>query len=109
MIDWHWILLFIGGLCEVGFVTTMKLSNGFKVLKYSLLTVFFMILSFYSLSMALTTIPIGTGYAVWSGIGAVGSVLVGMFWFKESKDILKIMFISMIIIGIVGLKLSASH
>lgn len=106
MIDW--LLLLFGGLCEVGFVTMMKLSHGFKVLKYSLLTILFMILSFYTLSLALKVIPIGIGYAVWSGIGAVGSVLVGMFFFKESRDIKKMLFIAMIIIGIVGLKLSAN-
>lgn len=106
MMDWHWILLFVGGLCEVGFVTTMKLSNGFRIHKYSALTIIFMILSFYALSIALKVIPIGTGYAIWSGIGAVGSVLAGMIWFKESKDILKMLFIAMIIAGIVGLKLS---
>jgi len=102
-----WLLLFTGGLCEVGFVTMMKLSDGFRKLKFSLLTILFMIISFYTLSLALKEIPIGTGYAVWSGIGAVGSVLVGMMFFKESKSILKLLFISMIIIGIVGLKLSA--
>lgn len=102
-----WILLLIGGLCEIGFVTTMKLSDGFRKLKFSLLTVVFMIFSFYLLSLALKEIPIGTGYAVWSGIGAVGSVIMGMVFFKESKSTLKLLFITMIIIGIVGLKLSA--
>ncbi|NDV68493.1 QacE family quaternary ammonium compound efflux SMR transporter [Dysgonomonas sp. 25] len=101
-----WLLLFAGGLCEVGFVTMMKLSDGFRKLKFSLLTIIFMAVSFYTLSLALKAIPIGVGYAVWSGIGAVGSVLVGIIFFKEAKDIKKILFIAMIIIGIVGLKLS---
>ncbi|WP_281253938.1 DMT family transporter [Dysgonomonas massiliensis] len=101
-----WIFLLVGGLCEVGFVAMMKLSHGFKVVKYSLLTILFMFLSFYSLSHALKDIQIGVGYAVWAGIGAVGSVLIGMIFFKESKDPLKLLFISLIIIGIVGLKLS---
>ncbi len=103
-----WLFLLIGGVCEVGFVAMMKKSNGFKVLKYSLLTVLFMIISFYSLSHALIEIPIGIGYAVWAGIGAVGSVLVGMLFFNESKDIKKMLLITMIIIGIVGLKLSTN-
>ena len=103
-----WILLLVGGVCEVGFVSMMKLSDGFKVLKYSLLTILFMILSFYTLSLALKEIPIGIGYAVWAGIGAIGSVLVGMIFFRESKDVKKLVFISMIIIGIVGLKLSTN-
>lgn len=102
-----WVLLFIGGLCEVGFVTMMKLSDGFKRLNYSLLTVLFMILSFYSLSLALKSLPIGVGYAIWAGIGAVGSVLVGIFFFKESRELIKVLFISMIIMGIVGLKLAS--
>lgn len=106
MIDW--IFLLVGGICEVGFVSMMKLSKGFKVLKYSLYTIIFMILSFYTLSIALKAIPIGVGYAIWSGIGAIGSVLVGMIFFKESKSVLKLLFISLIIIGIVGLKLSTN-
>lgn len=103
-----WLLLLVGGVCEVGFVAMMKKSKGFKVLKFSLLTILFMLLSFYSLSHALIEIPIGIGYAVWAGIGAVGSVLVGMTFFGESKDRKKILLISMIIIGIVGLKLSTN-
>lgn len=103
-----WLLLLVGGVCEVGFVAMMKKSNGFKVLKYSLYTILFMFFSFYSLSHALIEIPIGIGYAVWAGIGAVGSVLVGMFFFGESKDIKKMLLITMIIIGIVGLKLSTN-
>lgn len=103
----NWLLLLAGGLCEVGFVAMMKRSEGFRVLKFSLLTILFMIASFYCLSIALIEIPIGIGYAVWAGIGAVGSVLVGIFFFKESRDWRKLLFISMIIAGIVGLKLSA--
>ncbi len=103
-----WLFLLIGGVCEVGFVAMMKKSNGFKILKYSLLTILFMIVSFYSLSHALIEIPIGIGYAVWAGIGAVGSVLVGMIFFNESRDLKKMLLITMIIIGIVGLKLSTN-
>lgn len=103
-----WLFLLIGGVSEVGFVAMMKKSNGFKILKYSLLTILFMIVSFYSLSHALIEIPIGIGYAVWAGIGAVGSVLVGMIFFNESRDLKKMLLITMIIIGIVGLKLSTN-
>lgn len=101
-----WFILFIGGLCEIGFVSMLKLSNGFRIFKYSIFTVLFMIVSFYTLSIALKTIPIGVGYAVWSGIGAIGSVIVGTLFFNESKDIKKLFLILMIIAGIVGLKLS---
>ena len=101
-----WIMLFVGGVCEVGFVSMMKLSDGFRVLKYSMLTLLFMVLSFYSLSFALKEIPMGVGYAVWAGIGAVGSVAVGMIFFRESRGWKKMLFIAMIIIGIIGLKLT---
>lgn len=100
-----WLFLLLGGICEVGFVAMMKKSEGFRVFKYSLLTLLFMLLSFYALSHALIEIPIGIGYAVWAGIGAIGSVIVGMLFFGESKDIKKMLFITMIIIGIVGLKI----
>ncbi|MEN9918454.1 MAG: hypothetical protein RL662_890 [Bacteroidota bacterium] len=103
-----WLFLLLGGFCEVGFVMMMKLSDGFVKLKYSVCTVLFMIASFYSLSYALKEIPIGTGYAVWSGIGAVGSVIIGMLYFKETRSVLKIIFILMIILGIVGLKIASN-
>lgn len=106
MIDW--IFLLIGGICEVGFVSMMKLSDGFKKLKYSIYTLLFMAVSFYTLSLALKGIPIGIGYAVWSGIGAIGSVAVGMLFFKESRSMKKILFITLIVIGIVGLRLSTN-
>ena len=106
MLDW--IFLFVGGLCEVGFVSMMKLSKVFRVLNFSIYTVLFMIVSVYTLSVGLKTIPIGVGYAVWSGIGGIGSVLVGKIFFKESNGWKKMLFISLIIIGIVGLKLSTN-
>lgn len=102
----NWIMLLIGGVCEVGFVTMMKMSDGFRRLKYSLLTLAFMAASFWSLSFALREIPMGVGYAIWAGIGAVGSVIVGMVRFSESRDWRKLLFITMIIAGIVGLKLT---
>ncbi|MHC5251210.1 DMT family transporter [Listeria kieliensis] len=102
-----WIYLVIAGLCEMCFVVTMKLSQGFKKLWFSVLTIVFMCGSFFLLSHALKTIPIGTGYAIWTGIGAVGSVIMGMLLFKEKKSVMKIFFITMIIAGVIGLKLSA--
>lgn len=89
------------------FVVMMKLSEGFKKLKFSLLTVLFMIASFFLLSLSLKTIPIGTGYAIWTGIGAVGSVVMGMILFKEKKSVLKLLFIAMIVAGVIGLKLTS--
>ncbi|CAM4084455.1 DMT family transporter [Listeria booriae] len=102
-----WIFLLIAGICEMGFVVMMKLSEGFKIWKYTIFTIIFMIFSFFLLSLSLKTIPIGTGYAVWTGIGAVGSVLMGMFLFKEKKSALKLLFITLIIAGVIGLKLTS--
>ncbi|ANU12101.1 DMT family transporter [Planococcus antarcticus] len=100
-----WLILIVAGLFEVVFVTTMKLSNGFKVKRYTALTIVSGALSFYLLSLALTTIELGTGYAVWTGIGAAGSVLVGMLFFNESRQPAKLFFLSCIIAGVVGLKI----
>ncbi|WP_239256162.1 DMT family transporter [Listeria ilorinensis] len=102
-----WLYLIIAGLCEMAFVVTMKLSEGFKRFWFSVLTILFMCGSFFLLSHALKTIPIGTGYAIWTGIGAVGSVLMGMLFFKEKKSVFKLIFIAMIISGVVGLKLTS--
>ena len=100
-----WLILIVAGIFEVVFVTTMKLSEGFKIKRYTVLTVVSGALSFYLLSLALTTIALGTGYAVWTGIGAAGSVLVGMIFFNESRQIAKLFFMSCIIIGVAGLKI----
>ncbi|PLT27972.1 DMT family transporter [Peribacillus deserti] len=105
----NWVYLFIAGLGEIGFVVFMKLSNGFKSSFYSLLTLISALLSFYFLSIALLTIPLGTGYAVWTGIGAAGSVVIGMLFFKESKSLRRILFLCLIIIGVIGLRFVAPH
>lgn len=100
-----WFLLIIAGLFEVAFVINMKLSDGFKNVKYTILTVISASLSFFLLSLALKDIAVGTGYAVWTGIGAAGSVLLGMYLFQEKKSRKKLFFLSCIIMGVVGLKL----
>lgn len=101
----EWFLLIIAGLFEVAFVICMKLSNGFKNMKFTILTVISASLSFFLLSLALKEIAVGTGYAVWTGIGASGSVLMGMYLFQEKKSRKKLFFLSCIIMGVVGLKL----
>lgn len=100
-----WLILIVAGLFEVVFVTTMKLSEGFKIKRYTILTIVSGALSFYLLSLALTTIALGTGYAVWTGVGAAGSVLVGMIFFNESRQLAKLFFLSCIIAGVAGLKI----
>lgn len=100
-----WLLLVIAGVFEVAFVISMKLSDGFKNIKFTILTVISASLSFFLLSLALREIAVGTGYAVWTGIGAAGSVLLGMYLFQEKKSRKKLFFLSCIIMGVVGLKL----
>lgn len=100
-----WFLIVIAGVFEVAFVISMKLSDGFKNIKFTILTVISAALSFFILSLALKEIAVGTGYAVWTGIGAAGSVLLGMYLFKEKRSRKKLFFLSCIIMGVVGLKL----
>jgi quaternary ammonium compound-resistance protein SugE len=100
-----WIYLVFAGLFEVGFTSMLKLSDNFTKLYPSIGFFFFSILSFYLLTKAVETIPIGTAYAVWTGIGAVGTVLIGIFFFQESAGFWRIFFISILIMSIIGLKL----
>jgi quaternary ammonium compound-resistance protein SugE len=100
-----WIYLFIAGLFEVGWAIGLKYTDGFTKLWPSVGTIIAMIISFYFLSTAVKTIPIGTGYAVWTGIGAVGTALLGIILFGESKEFVRILCILLIVAGIVGLKI----
>jgi quaternary ammonium compound-resistance protein SugE len=100
-----WIYLLIAGLFEIGWAVGLKYTDGFTKLWPSVITVVIMILSFYFLSSAVKTIPIGTAYAIWTGIGAVGTAILGIFLFGESKEFIRLFFILLIIIGVVGLKI----
>jgi len=100
-----WIFLFIAGLFEIGWAVGLKYTEGFTKLWPSVITIIGMILSFYFLSTAVKSIPIGTAYAIWTGIGAVGTAILGIFLFGESKEVIRLLFILLIIIGIVGLKI----
>ena len=101
----HWILLVIAGLFEVGFTTSLKLSESFSNWKWATAFVACVIISFIFLTKATAKIPLGTAYAIWSGIGAVGTVLVGIFYFKEDAGFWRIFFIGALVFSIVGLKL----
>src|SRR5699024_1194687 len=103
-----WIYLFIAGLFEMVWAIGLKYTEGFTRLWPSIWTVLAMGVSFYLLSIALNTIPIGTGYAVWTGIGAAGTAILGMILFDEPKTLARIGCILLIIVGIVGLKLFSS-
>lgn len=104
-----WLLLTIAGLFEVGWAIGLKYTEGFTRFYPSLATLGAMAVSLLCLSQALKTIPIGTGYAVWTGIGAVGTAILGMVLFKEPRHMARILCIVLIVAGIVGLKFTASH
>lgn len=104
----QWILLVIAGLLEVGWAVGLKYSQGFTKFVPSIFTVIGMIASFYFLSLALRSLPLGTAYAIWTGIGAVGTVLLGIILFKEPADFIRLICIGFILIGIVGLKISSA-
>lgn len=107
----NWILLIIGGLFEVGFATCLgKAKESSSTTAMWWIVGFFICLSIsmYLLYRATLTLPIGTAYAVWTGIGAVGTVLVGLIFFKEPADFWRLFFISTLIISIVGLKLASN-
>lgn len=100
-----WIYLIVAGLFECGWAIGLKYTDGFTKLVPSLLTVSAMAISFWLLSIAMKTIPVGTAYAIWTGIGAVGVAILGMLLLGESRDILRIICLFLIVSGIVGLKL----
>lgn len=102
-----WLLLVLAGLLEVVWAIGLKYTEGFTKLWPSVLTLSAMGVSFYLLSLAMRTIPLGTAYAVWVGIGAVGAALSGMLLFKEPATILRIASLVLVIGGIVGLKVSS--
>jgi len=99
-----WLQLTIAGLLEIVWAIGMKYSAGFSRLWPSVITVVAALASFYYLSLALHTLPVGTAYAVWTGIGAVGTALLGILLFGESVSALRIACILLIVIGILGLK-----
>lgn len=102
-----WVYLTIAGLLEIGFATSLKYTNGFTRFWPTVTFLLFGSGSFYLLTMSLKTIPIGTAYAVWTGIGAVGTVIVGMIFMNEPRDWARFLCIALIIAGIVGLKIGA--
>lgn len=100
-----WVYLVVAGLFECGWAIGLKYTDGFTRVVPSLLTVSAMGISFWLLAVAMKTIPVGTAYAVWVGIGAVGVAIMGMVLFGESRDVMKIGCLVLIVAGIVGLKL----
>ena len=99
-----WFYLIVAGLFEVGFTTSLKLSENFSNKGWAFLFLISITLSFYFLNKAIQIIPIGTAYAVWTGIGAVGTVIVGIALFRESTDFWRMFFLFLLIGSILGLK-----
>jgi len=102
-----WVQLIIAGLFEVVWATSLKYSEGFTRIMPSIITFAGMLVSFYFLSQATKSLPLGTAYAIWTGIGAVGSVILGMAIFGEPVTLVRIIFLLCIITGIMGLKFTA--
>jgi len=103
-----WIVLVIAGLFEVAWATGLKYTEGFTRLWPSAWTVAAMAVSLLLLAQALKTLPIGTAYAVWTGIGAVGTAVMGIILFGESRDAMRLACIAVIVAGIAGLRLSSA-
>ncbi len=104
-----WTYLCVAGVFEVVWVIGLKYTAGFSRLLPSAVTVLAMAVSFYFLSQAVKTLPVGTAYAVWTGIGAVGAVIFGMILFAEPRDGLRLACIGLIVAGIVGLRLVSNE
>jgi quaternary ammonium compound-resistance protein SugE len=99
-----WLYLFLAAVCEIVWSAGLKASNGLTRPWLSVMTVVVMLLSFVLLAMAMKTLPLGTAYVLWTGIGTVGAALIGLFWFNEPRDAGRLVCIGLIIVGIVGLK-----
>ena len=101
----EWVYLVIAGFLEVGWAIGLKYSQGFTRILPSMLTVIGMAASFYFLSLSLKSLPLGNAYAIWTGIGTIGTVVLGIISFKEPISIMRLFCIAFIFIGIIGLKL----
>lgn len=103
----EWFYLLLAGAFEIEWAIGLKYSQGFTKIVPSALTILGMIASFYFLSLSLKSLPIGTAYGIWTGIGTIGTTLLGIILFKESFDIIRMICILLIVSGIVGLKLTS--
>src|SRR5215216_3750196 len=102
---WFWLIL--GGLFEVGFTTSLRFVDGFKNIPWTFAFLVSVAISMGLLELASRSIPMGTAYAVWGGIGAVGTVIVGIYWFQEPASTIRVLLILAIVAAIAGLRLTA--
>ncbi|MFY7734932.1 MAG: DMT family transporter [Bacteroidia bacterium] len=105
----NWINLLLAGLFEIGWTIGLKQMDNHKNTLWTAIFYISIVTSFYFLQQALKVIPIGTAYAIYTSIGAVGSVIIGMIFFKEPATLIRIGFILLIITGVIGLKLTSTH
>ena len=104
-----WIFLFLAGIFEVVWASTMKLSQGFSIIKYDILTIIGMLVRFGFLTLAMKKLPLGIAYPIWTGIGAVGAILVGALIFKDKVPSLTWVFVLMLVVGLIGIKVTSGH
>jgi quaternary ammonium compound-resistance protein SugE len=102
-----WIYLFVAGIFETAWAIGLKYSAGFTKLGPSIFTILTMAISLYLLALALRALPVGTAYAVWTGIGTVGAAVLGILLFNESREVTRLLCIFLIVAGIIGLKLTS--
>lgn len=102
-----WIFLFVAGLCETAWAVGLKYSHGFSRITPSVLTLIGMAASFYFLSLSLRHLPLSTAYTIWTGIGATGAFIMGMLLFQEYPSLPQTICLFLIIIGIIGLKMTS--
>ena len=105
----QWIILLLAGLFEIGWAIAMKYSDGFSVLMPSVITAVGYIASAVFLSLALKHLPLGTAYAMWTGMGIVGTSILGVFLFQEKLSVPQVICVILILVGIIGLKLLAKE
>ncbi|MFJ3076187.1 MULTISPECIES: quaternary ammonium compound efflux SMR transporter SugE [Pseudomonas] len=103
-----WIILFFAGLFEVGWAVGLKYTDGFTRPLPTILTVGAMVISLGLLGLAMKELPLGTAYAIWTGVGAVGTVIAGIILFGESMALIRLASVALIVTGLIGLKVSAS-
>ena len=104
-----WLFLLVAGALEVFWSTCLKCSQGLTVPKFTVCTIVGMVLSFVFLSQATKVLPLGTSYAIWTGIGALGAVVVGVVIFHESLSPARLLFVALLLVGIIGLKATSGH
>lgn len=104
-----WLYLIAAGVFEIGFTTCLKLSDHFSDWRWSVAFGVCAFISFSLLSQATKVIPLGTAYAVWTGIGAFGTALIGILWFKDPLTFWRVFFLFLLVASIIGLKLVSAH